>query len=388
MNDMNNFFNTKDGYEHLTNKELKEKYYLFKLMNNNFLSNTGTFLLNLSFKMHLPINSIVKKTIFKLFCGGETIEECFSVIDNQKKHNVKAILDYAIEGENNEDKFNEAEQIIIETIKNSVTKKESIPFCVFKMTGIGDKNIFIKVQNKDKLDEEEIRKFENIKKRVHNIAKTSFENNVKLFIDAEESFIQNVIDEIVYNLFEEFNQKQTIIFNTVQMYRYDRLDYLQNIYNFSKGKFNLGFKLVRGAYLKAESEYSQLNKTKYALYNTKEETDNAYNKAVEFCLDNKIDVCIATHNELSCFNAINKIKELNLNTNDEKVYFAQLFGMGDFITYPLAKNNYNVAKYIPYGKINLVIPYLTRRAQENTSAKNQQSREFSMIKTELERREK
>jgi proline dehydrogenase len=328
---------------------------------------------------------VIKNTIFEQFCGGENIQECNQAISSLASRNVGTILDYSVEGEDNETVFNETCREIIKTIEKAKDNQD-IPFSVFKVTGIVSAKILEKVSSSQELSKSEQTEWNDGIERFYKICKTAFDLKVRLFVDAEESWIQKAIDDLVEDAMRSYNQEQCIIYNTLQMYRHDRLKYLKN--QLSSGNHYLGFKLVRGAYM--EKERSRATELNYPspIQPNKKATDNDYNAAVELCIENinRVSICIGTHNELSSILGAKKMNELNIEPTDTRVYFSQLLGMSDHISFNLSNAGYKVAKYVPYGPVLAVIPYLTRRAQENSGMAGQMGRELGLINQEIQRR--
>jgi len=373
------FDNTKIGFVLKSNFELEKAYFLFKIISNKTLTNFGKILLNIILTFKLPLLFIVKRTVFQQFCAGSNLEECMETVNKLFSKNVYSYLSYSVEGAQNNDSFKKSCQDVIDSIEFASDKK-NIPFTVFKPTAIS---------KTDNLMRGEIDKI--IFDRFDRICKKASEKNVKILIDAEESWIQDSIDSIVLMMMKKYNKQKTIVFNTVQMYRHDRLEYLKDLYNSSKqNDFEIGIKIVRGAYIEKENiRATQLN-YKSPICESKKASDDNYNSGVKFIISNldKFNLFCGTHNEESIYKIINMINQMGMERSSDKIWFGQLFGMSDHITFNLANENYNVVKYLPYGPIKEVIPYLIRRAEENTSVKGQTSRELTLIKNEISRRKK
>ena len=385
---MLNFENTESAFEYQSKKELKKAYFLFSLLKYPFLVKLGSILTVIAFKMGLPIKSIVKTTIFRQFCGGESIDESEDRISQLSRYNVGTILDYCVEGKENDNDFEKTKDEIIQSIIKA-KENQHIPFSVFKVTGLGPSSIIRKANYHEELDDKEKLVLKSIKKRVNEICKKAHDNQVSIFIDAEDSWFQDFIDELALDMMLTYNKKSAIIFNTIQLYRHDRLHYMKNLITKCKDSgVKCGLKIVRGAYMEKEREQAKINGYEDPIHATKQDTDKDYNKAIDHCL-NQIDVlsiCAGTHNEFSTKYLTEKMSKLNLKNNDNRVWFAQLLGMSDHISFNLSKNGYNTAKYVPYGPIKEVLPYLIRRAKENTSVAGQTGRELSLIKKEIKRR--
>jgi len=387
---MLSFNNTEIAFSNKTNRDLNQSYWLFKIMSSNTVVSIGNKLIYVALKLHLPITGLIKATIFKQFCGGETIEECDKKITLLGRSGIGTILDYSVEGKENECDFDACATETINTVKKSTTTN-NIPFCVFKVTGVARFGVLEKVASNQLLTDEEKTEYERIFKRIDSICSSAFKAKVPVFIDAEESWIQNAIDTIADEMMERYNKEIAIVYNTFQMYRKDRLAYLKTSFEKARvKKYFLGAKLVRGAYM--EKERNRALEKNYAspIHENKDATDTDYNSALLFCIDNidTIAFCAATHNENSCSYLAQLIEEKGIQKSNKHIYFAQLLGMSDHISYNLSNAGYNVAKYVPYGPVKEVLPYLIRRAQENTFVKGQTGRELSLIIKEKARRRK
>jgi proline dehydrogenase len=387
---LTSFSDTSIAFANRSNSELRIAEWIFQSFNSPLLVKVGSETLLTVLKLGLPVKGLVKSTVFRQFCSGEDIEESLPIVDMLGKSRVGSILDYSVEGEKSEIGFEKAANEIRNTIQEA-GRNSNIPFSVFKMSGVADVDLLEKVQWGEKLNEKQSLSFENIKRRVHEICKTASDNDVRIFIDAEESWIQNVIDEISMEMALEFNSGKAIVFNTYQMYLKDSLERLKR--DFERGMEKgilMGSKLVRGAYMEKERERAQKNGYEDPINPDKQSTDDLFNKGMIFCMDNKqsMSLCAGTHNEESCKILVEEMKKHEMKANDERVYFAQLYGMSDHISFNLAHLGYNVAKYLPYGPIEYVMPYLIRRAEENRSVAGQSSRELELIRAERRRRKK
>lgn len=384
------FDNTEIAFKSKSNQDLRQSYLLFKAIGYNWVVAAAPSLVNFCFKLRLPINGIIKATVFKQFCGGESMNACDATMQRLSDYGIGSILDYSVEGKEAEDELDHTAEEIIQTIHKAKHDKR-IPFCVFKVTGVARFALLEKVNKKDALTHEEQVEFDKVKHRIEHICQTAFDNDVRLFIDAEDSWIQDAIDSLVREMMLKFNHKRAIVFNTIQLYRHDRLAFLKHSYEDAlKHDYFLGLKLVRGAYMEKERERAQQLGYEDPIQPNKEATDRDYNEALKFCVEkiDTISTCAGSHNEESSIVLMQLMKQYGIANNDERIYFSQLFGMSDHISYNLSSQRYNVAKYLPYGPIHSVMPYLLRRAQENTSVKGQSGRELSLITRELERRKK
>ncbi len=368
--------------------QLQKAYWLFSLMNKAWVVKLGTFFIKLAFLLQLPIKRLIRLTVFEQFCGGETITECNKTIENLAQGRVGTILDYSVEGEDSENSFERTTQEILKTIEKASQSKD-VPFSVFKITGLASGDLLEKIQKNEELSEIEIEQFQKIKHRIDSLCAKAWELNVRLFIDAEESWIQDVIDELAYCAMKKYNTIVPTVYNTYQMYRSDMLENLQKAVKVAKAEgYLLGAKLVRGAYIEKERLRSHEEEYKDPIHSSKAETDDDFDAAIVFCLENRnvLSICLGTHNEKSCVHCAELMDKMSISHNDNHVWFAQLLGMSDNISYNLAKSGYNVAKYVPYGPIQAVMPYLFRRAAENKSIAGQSSREFLLVKKEVARR--
>lgn len=384
------FNNLKVAFAYKSDADLKRAYWLFRLININFLVKIGPGITNTVLKMGLPIKPLIRATIYKHFCGGETIEQCTETINNLGKFGVGSILDYSVEGHHNESDFDHSCAEIVKTVKHASGKK-NIPFSVFKVTGVGRMDLLERVSSQVLLTEAEEAEFQRLKARVESICKTAADNNVRLFIDAEETWIQDAIDNMVDDMMLKYNKEKTLIFNTVQLYRHDRVAFMkENIAKARSGNYKVGYKLVRGAYMEKERERAATNGYPSPIQPDKAACDHDYNEAVKLCIDNidMVAVCAGTHNEESSALLAKLMEEKGIANSDERVWFSQLLGMSDHISFNLANAGYCVCKYVPYGPVVSVLPYLFRRAAENTSMSGQMGRELSMITQEIERRKK
>ncbi len=383
---MVSFDNTENAFKAKSDFDLKKSYWLFKMISNpalvKFGAKTAPIGLAIGFK------GLIKNTIFKQFVGGETIHDCDRTIAELGKYNIGTILDYSVEGKESEADFDACLKETLETIHKAKSDKH-IPFCVFKVTGLARFSLLEKVTAKETLSEAETKEYEKVKQRVYLICKEAHQNNQPIFIDAEESWIQQAIDDLADENMALFNKEKAIVYNTFQLYRKDRLDYLkQTIAKAKSGGFHVGAKLVRGAYMEKERERAIEKNYPSPIQDTKENSDRDYNLALEECIKNisMMGLCAGTHNEQSSLFLTELMTKNNIPNSDKRIFFSQLLGMSDHISYNLTLAGYNVSKYVPYGPVKEVLPYLIRRAQENTSVKGQTGRELSLIIKEKERR--
>lgn len=382
------FDNTEIAFKAKSTSDLQKSYWLFKLVGNNFLVKLGPALLNISFFLRLPIKSLIKSTIFEQFCGGESIKDCEKRIQSLARYNVNTILDYSVEGSSNKENFDLTASEIIRTIERA-KDDENIPFAVFKTSGLARIELLEKISTNSTLNEKEKIEFELLKDRVKLICQKAYDLEVRIFIDAEESWIQNAIDDLATSMMRIYNTEKAIVYNTLQMYRWDRIAFLKQSYaDAENGNYYLGLKIVRGAYMEKERERAAELGYSSPIQKDKESCDKDYDLALAYCINHidKIAICAGTHNEKSSLKLIDLMRENNILKDDNRVYFSQLLGMSDHISFNLANEGYNVVKYMPYGPVKLVMPYLIRRAQENTSISGQTGRELSLIIKERNRR--
>lgn len=383
---MISFDNTENAFKAKTDKDLRRSYQLFKLIGNPTLVKFGALFTPLA--LNIGFKGLIKKTIFKQFVGGENIEDCSKTIAELGKYNIGTILDYSVEGKESEADFDHCVEETLDTIKKAKGDK-NIPFCVFKVTGLARFALLEKVSAEEKLSAEETEEWNKVQKRVETICSAASDADQPLFIDAEESWIQPAIDHLADVNMERINKGKVIVYNTYQLYRKDRLDFLKKTIEEGKAKgFYVGAKLVRGAYMEKERARAKEKNYPSPIQDTKDASDKDYNKALDVCIENigMMALCAGTHNEKSSLHLVSLMQHKGINKADKRIYFSQLLGMSDHISYNLSLNGYNVAKYVPYGPVKEVLPYLIRRAQENTSVKGQTGRELSLIIKEKKRR--
>lgn len=383
-----NFQDTATAFADKTNAQLREKYWLFKTMGSQALVNFGTSMTNFALSLHLPVKALIKKTIFRQFCGGETIAECEPTIANLGKSHIGTILDYSVEGKSEEEDFGRTKDEIIRTIERAKADP-NIPFAVFKVTGIAPLGTLEKKSSGIELTDKGKAKWQRIQDRVDEICRFAHSLEQPVFIDAEESWLQNAIDCLAACMMEKYNREKPLIYNTIQLYRHDRLEFLRQSHRRAKENgYFLAVKLVRGAYMEKERERAEQMNYPSPIQPDKTATDRDFDAAIEYCLDNIEDIAFVagTHNEKSVQMLAQKMEARGISHNHPHVFFSQLYGMSDNLSYILADNEYNVSKYVPYGPVEDAVPYLIRRAKENTSVMGQMSRELDLIDKELKRR--
>lgn len=382
------FDNTEVAFKLKSNAELKKAHLLFRLFDYKWLIAVGPSLANIAFSLRLPIKGLIKNTIFAQFCGGETISECHNTSQQLWQGKVSTILDYSVEGAEEEHVFDATAAEIISTINEAATQPH-ISFSVFKVTGIARFALLEKLNAKKSLTPDEVAEKQRIENRFDKICGHAHQNGVRILIDAEETWIQDIIDQMATDAMLKYNRERAIVYNTIQLYRHDRLEFLHSsIAHAQQHNYYTGFKLVRGAYMEKERKRAEEKGYKSPIQPDKSAADKDYNLALEACIRNvdRVSLCAGTHNENSSKYLAQLMAEKGLQNNDDRVYFSQLLGMSDHISFNLANAGYNVAKYVPYGPVRAVLPYLTRRAQENSSVAGQAGRELTLIEKELKRR--
>ena len=382
------FNNTEVAFSLKSDTELDRAYFLFKMIDNQPLVKIGTAVTNFAIKAHLPVEGLIRATVFDHFCGGVNEVDCLSVVDKMFTKGVSSVLDYSVEGKEEEDQFDAALKMTLKTIEFA-KEREAIPFAVFKPTGFGRFDLYEKVGSKVELTESEKAEWNRVEARFDKVCGEAHQKNVPLLIDAEESWMQDAADDLVAKMMRKYNKEKSIVFNTLQMYRWDRLDYLKNLHHQAETEdFYIGMKIVRGAYMEKENLRAEEKGYPTPICETKEATDLNYDAAIHYMLENldKMSIFAGTHNELSSYKLMEYMQELNIEKKDARIWFGQLYGMSDNISYNLSANGYNNAKYLPFGPVRDVMPYLIRRAEENTSVAGQTSRELNLITAERNRR--
>jgi proline dehydrogenase len=381
------FNNTKIAFSLKSDSELERAFFLFKLIQSQPMVKIGTAVTNFALKAHLPVEGLIRSTVFDHFCGGVTEEDCIPNIENMHSNGVYSVLDYSVEGNETEKQF---DLVKAKTLKNIefAKKKDSIPFVVFKPTGVGRFSLYQKITEKKSLSNEEKSEWINVMNRYYEICDKAIKYDVPILIDAEESWIQDAADQLVEVLMEKYNVNKAIVFNTLQMYRHDRMEYLKALHDKAlKGNYHIGLKIVRGAYMEKERERAVENKYPSPICIDKNATDENFNAAIKFMMEHdKMALFAGTHNEESSYLLLGLAKKHKITPSDHRLWFGQLYGMSDHISFNLAKEGYNTAKYVPFGPVRDVMPYLIRRAEENTSVAGQTNRELNLIKEERVRR--
>ncbi len=383
------FDNTEIAFEHKSDKELKKLHFLFSLMNKRTLVSLGSLVTPIALKINFPfIKSVVETTIFNQFVGGHTLLDTQKNIDELYRFNTLTILDYGAESKTSEE---DLDKVMNENIKaiELAASNSSVPVISTKLTGLAPNDLLINMQSNKELSEGEQRDKMKLENRLSKICERAHDLDVGVMIDAEESWMQDTIDSMVEDMMRAYNQSKNIVYNTFQLYRHDKLEYLKSSFEKAQNEnYILGAKLVRGAYLKKENEYAKEHGIQSCVHSSKENTDTDFNQAIAFCVNNYqglASVC-ASHNQKSSLFQAKLIEEKSIDKTHPHINFCQLFGMSDNITFNLAKAGFNVAKYVPYGPLKEVVPYLIRRAQENSSVTGDMSRELKLITKEMKRR--
>lgn len=382
------FDDTSIAFSYKPTSELKKANFIFSLVSHPWMSAIATGSVKLALNLRLPVEGLIKTTAFDHFCGGVTIEDSVEAVRRLGQYNVGTILDYSVEGEKSESGFDQTKVELLRTIEKAANDK-NIPFSVFKVTGLASFDLLEKIQKGAELTSEEQTAFDRAKLRVSEICEKAFTLNVPVLIDAEETWIQDPIDSLAYEMMRLYNQKRAIVFNTYQMYRTDTLDNLKKALEASAREgYWLGAKLVRGAYMEKERARAVEMNYPSPIQPDKASSDKAFNDALVLCMANlsRVEFMCGSHNEQSNLYLTELMAKQQLSPGDKRVWFAQLYGMSDNISFNLARAGYNVAKYVPYGPVKAVMPYLLRRAAENTSVAGQSSRELLLIRKELKRR--
>lgn len=388
MNSDTLFDNTEVAFALKNDAQLERAYFLFKMISHQPLVRIGTAATNFALKANLPVEGLIRSTVFDHFCGGVNEEDCLPVIDKMFTKGVSSVLDYSVEGKEEESTFDDARDKIIKIIKFA-DEREAMPIVVFKPTGFGRFYLYQKKGEGKSFTTQEQDEWNRIVARFDAVCSLAKEKDVEVLIDGEESWMQDAADDLCETMMRKYNQEKPIVYNTLQTYRWDRFDYLKAIHERAKSEqFKVGFKIVRGAYMEKERNRAEDKGYQSPICETKQATDENFNSCMTYILNNleTISLFIGTHNEQSCYLAMDLMQQLGIHKKDNNVWFGQLYGMSDHISFNLAEQGYNVAKYVPFGPVKDVMPYLIRRAEENTSVAGQTSRELNLLKLEKSRR--
>ena len=382
------FTNTQTAFALKSDSELERAYFLFKMIESQPLVRIGTAVTNFAIKAHLPVEGLIRSTVFDHFCGGVNENDCLHVVDKMFTKGVSAVLDYSVEGKEEEEQFEAAFLMTLKTIEFA-KERLAIPFAVFKPTGLGRFELYQKIGEKTPLTTAEQQEWDRVVARFDRLCQAAYDQDVAVLIDGEESWMQDAADELVAQMMAKYNKNKALIFNTLQLYRWDRLDYLKKLHARAvEENFYIGMKLVRGAYMEKENNRAKENGYTSPICVSKKATDDNFDATVQYMLTHldRMAIFAGTHNEESSYKLMQLMQDHQIATNDSRIWFGQLYGMSDNISYNLAAHGYNVAKYLPFGPVRDVMPYLIRRAEENTSVAGQTSRELSLIKAEKVRR--
>ena len=386
---MNRIFeDTETAFALKTDSELERAYFLFRLIANEPLVRIGTAVTNFAIKAHLPVEGLIRATVFDHFCGGVNEADSMPVVDKMWESGVYSVLDYSVEGKESEDPFDNALAKTLELL-DFVKEKDAMPFAVFKPTGYGRFALYQKITEGNSLSEVEKAEWDRVVARYEATCKKAYDLDVALLIDAEESWMQDAVDDLVEEMMRKYNKEKAVVFCTLQMYRWDRMDYLRELHKRANSEgFKIGVKVVRGAYLEKENERAEEMGYPTPMCSSKKATDENFDECVAYILDNLDTMALfsGTHNEESCYKLMEWMEERDIEKDDDRIGFGQLYGMSDHISFNLAKLGYNVAKYVPFGPVRDVMPYLIRRAEENTSVAGQTNRELELIRKEIKRR--
>lgn len=388
VSDSLSFDNTQIAFSYKTNSELRRSNLIYSAINKRWFVQFGGWITPILIKLHAPILGIIKATVFKQFCAGENLEQSAVTINKLARYEVGTILDYGVEAKETDEDFDKAVREFIRAIEFA-KRNSHVPFISVKLTGLSRFALLEKIHAKEKLSDEETQEWQRVSNRLHRICKAANDGGIGVMIDAEETWIQDPVDQITMEMMKFYNRARATVYNTFQLYRTDRLEYLKTIVNYSLNeKFILGAKLVRGAYMEKERDRAIKNDYPSPIYPDKKSCDDAFDAAVKFCMNHieHMAVCVASHNEQSNLLATQIVDAMAINHNHPHLYFSQLYGMSDHLTFNLADSGFNVTKYIPYGPVRDVVPYLMRRAKENTSVAGQMGRELSLLKKEMKRR--
>ena len=386
--------NTQHAFAYKSNADLRKARFLFSVIQSPLVVSIATNVTPFLMKSGLPINGLIRSTIFKQFVGGETLEDSARVTKQLGSYGVQVILDYGVEAKEGEENFDAVTEKIIEAVEFAATEK-NVPFVSVKLTGLASMNLLETLNEAPRLrsgihdSESQTAEWDRVRERMYAICDVANEKGIGILIDAEETWIQDPIDRLAIELMGVYNKEKVVVYNTYQLYRHDRLHFLKLSHKLAvEGIFLLGAKLVRGAYMEKERERALAMNYPSPIHDDKNATDADFDAATLYCIQNKenISLIVASHNEQSNLSIVTKMQELGMSNNDTKVHFSQLFGMSDHISFNMALENYNVSKYLPFGPIQDVIPYLMRRAQENSSVNGQTNRELLLIRKELARR--
>jgi len=382
------FENTERAFCLKSDSQLERAYFLFKMISKEPLVRIGTAVTKFALNASLPVEGLIRSTVFDHFCGGVNEDDCLPVVDKLYSRGVSSVLDYSVEGKEEETQFDACLDKVME-LTDFAEEKSAMPISVFKPTGLGRFELWQKVSENALLSEEEQAEWDRVVDRFDRICAQGKEKDVAVLIDAEESWMQAAADRLVAQMMAKYNTEKAIVYNTLQCYRWDRLDYLKELHREARAKrFKIGVKIVRGAYMEKENHRAETLGYPTPICKSKAVTDENFNTVLRYIFDylDDVSVFLGTHNESSCYLAMDIMAEKQIQKSDFRVWFGQLYGMSDHISFNLGHEGYNVAKYIPFGPVKDVMPYLIRRAEENTSVAGQTNRELELLKKEKKRR--
>ena len=388
MSTKNYFDNTETAFKLKSDSELERAYFLFKMISKEPLVRIGTAVTKFALNVNLPVEGLIRSTVFDHFCGGVNEIDCMGTVDKLYDVGVSSVLDFSVEGKEEEAQFDATAAKVVE-LTYFAQNRASMPFSVFKPTGFGKFQIFQKVTEKEPLTEGEEKQWQQIVRRYDVVSKAAHDCDISLLIDSEQSWMQDAADLLCEQMMEKYNKEKPVVFNTLQCYRWDRLDYLKKQHEIAQAKgYKLGFKIVRGAYLEKENERAIEKKYPTPVCESKKATDDNFDAIMTYIMEHLDDISlfVGTHNENSTYLAMEMMEQKSISKSDNRMWFGQLYGMSDHISFNLGELGYNVAKYIPFGPVKDVMPYLIRRAEENTSVAGQTGRELSLLKKEKQRR--
>ena len=380
--------NSAIAFRYKDDRQLNTAYRLFKAMSVPFMASVGKGLMRLALSLRLPVTGLFRATIFRQFCGGESLQECLGSVSTLHKFNVMSYITYAAEGKENQTEFERSVKELVRVI-SSIKDQPAIPFAVFKITSMASYDFLEKVSSGVQLTEAEQKEWEAVRRRVDAVCKAASDAGKPINVDAEETWIQPALDQLTEEMMAKYNRERTLVFNTFQMYRKDRLAFLRTSWEKANREgYHFGAKLVRGAYMEKERVRAEQMGHPSPIHDTKEDTDKAYDEAVRFCLDHLEGnlLLMGTHNANSITKLTEEMEKRNISKEDPRIFTAQLLGMSDNITFNMANEGYHSVKYVPFGPIREVIPYLLRRADENSSVQDQTGRELHLLEKEIQRR--
>lgn len=375
------------AFSHYSISQLRRTKVLFKILQNPLVSWFSGFVPHIPILLRLPfVKSLIKHYIFSHFCGGEDWKEVHQSALKLQKQNILSSLDYSVECKQTEQDYETTKKVLLNVLEEAKNLSH-IPFCVLKITGLGRFALLEKIHNGQTLSDNEKAEWQRVQSRFDSICEKAVDCNTKLLVDAEESWIQKPIDNIVKRAMKRHNQNEPMIYNTYQLYLKAKYEQLKTDWEKAKEKgYILGSKLVRGAYMEKETKRAVKMHLPNPIQPSKAKCDQDFNDSLKFCLKHIDDfgIYIGTHNIESTQKARQLMQEYGIAKSDERVFFSQLLGMREILSYELAQQDYLVSKYTPFGKIAEVIPYLLRRIQENSSVKDQLNDEIKVITRELE----